>query len=330
VNAAALELLGTPLDDVVLAQPHTVPKTSSGKIRRAASRALYERGLGKVQRRAVRLQILRLRLAGLAPTVRRLRRLAGDWLFGVWGLATVAAIALPVWLWIAASPRPAAAWAGLRGAARLLLRLWGAPLAVRGLEQLPAGAPCILMLNHSSYLDGLVIAAAFPGAWSFVAKRELVRNWAIRVFLDRLGTLYVERFDTQRSAEDARGLAQAARQGRSLVYFPEGTFSRMPGLLPFFLGGFAAAVEAGLPVVPAAIRGTRSMLRDGQWLLRRGWLSVAVCPPLRAEGKGFAAAVALRDRTRSALLPLVGEPDLAAETGRVARLAPVAEASGTP
>jgi 1-acyl-sn-glycerol-3-phosphate acyltransferase len=199
-------------------------------------------------------------------------------------------------------------------------------LAVRGVEQLPAGEPCILMLNHSSYLDGLVIAAAFPGARSFVAKRELVRNWAIRVFLDRLGTLYVERFDAQRGAEDARGIAHAARQGRSLVYFPEGTFSRMPGLLPFYLGGFAAAVEAGLPVVPAVLRGTRSMLRDGQWLLRRGLLSVTVCPPLRAEGQGFSAAVALRDRTRAALLPLVGEPDLAAETGMVARLAPGADA----
>jgi 1-acyl-sn-glycerol-3-phosphate acyltransferase len=325
VDAAAMALLGTPLDDVVLAQPHTVPKTSSGKIRRAASRELYERGLGKVRRRAVRWQILRLRLSGLAPGARRLRRLAADRLFGVWGLATVAAVALPVWLLVAAAPRPAAAWAVLRGAARLLFRLWGAGLAVRGVEQLPAGEPCILMLNHSSYLDGLVIAAAFPGAWSFVAKRELVRNWAIRVFLDRLGTLYVERFDAQRSAEDARGIAHAARKGRSLVYFPEGTFSRMPGLLPFYLGGFAAAVEAGLPVVPAALRGTRSMLRDGQWLLRRGLLSVTVCPALRTEGLGFSAAVLLRDRTRAALLPLVGEPDLAAETGMVARLAPGAD-----
>ncbi len=330
VDAASLELLGTALDDVVLAQPHTVPKTSSGKIRRAASRELYERGLGKVRRRAVWLQILRLRLAGVAPALRRVRRLVADWLYGVWGLAVIAAIALPVWILVVCSPSPAAAWTVLRGGGRLLFRLLGAPLAVRGMELFPARTPCILMLNHSSYLDGLIVAAVFPGTWSFVAKRELIQNPVFRVSLKRLGTLYVERFDTQRGAEDARAIAQAARQGRSLVYFPEGTFTRVPGLLPFFLGGFAAAVEAGLPVVPVAIRGTRSMLRDGQWLPRRGLLSVVVCPPLHPEGQGFTAAVELRDRTRSALLPLVGEPDLATETGVVARMAPSPVANGSP
>lgn len=330
IDAAAVELLGTALDDVVLVQPHTVPKTSSGKIRRAASRELYERGVGRVRRRGVRLQILRIRLAGVAPALRRLRRLVADRLYGVWGLACIAAIAVPVWLLVACSPRPAAAWAVLRGGAKLLFRLMGVPVAVRGLEQLPLDRPCILMLNHSSYLDGLVVASVFPGAWSVVAKRELIQNPLFRVALNRLGTLYVERFDAQRSAEDARALADAARQGRSLVYFPEGTFTRRTGLLPFFLGGFAAAVEAGLPVVPAVIRGTRSMLRDGQWLPRRGFLSVVVCRQLSPDGQGFTAAVALRDRTRSAMLPLVGEPDLAAETGVVARLAPIRAGKAAP
>ncbi len=329
IDAAAVDLLGQPLDEVVLAQPHTVPKTSSGKIRRAASRALYEQGLGKVKRRAVWLQVLRLRVAGVRPVLRRWRRRLADAGFGAWGAALLAAIAPLAWLGVALSPRPAIAWTVLRGAARLLFRALGTPLAVRGLEHLPRGRPCVLVVNHSSYLDGLVIAAAFPGPWSFVAKRELVRSAPLRVFLDRLGTLYVERFDAQRGAEDAHAVAEAAARGGSLVYFPEGTFSRMPGLLPFYLGGFVAAAEAGLPVVPVAVRGTRSMLRDGQWLPRRALLSVAVCPPLLPESAAhrgsFAAAVSLRDRARAALLSLVGEPDLAEETGQVAKLAPKRE-----
>jgi 1-acyl-sn-glycerol-3-phosphate acyltransferase len=335
VGTAAVDLLGMPLDDVVLAKPHTVPKTSSGKIRRAASRALYEQGLGTVKRRAVWLQVLRLRIAGVLPLIRRSRRRAGDLLFGMWGAVLLAAIAPPAWLLIALSPRPAMAWAVLRVAARAILRLTGTPVAVRGLEHLPAGRPCILVVNHGSYLDGLLIAAALPGSWSFVAKRELAASGPIRIFLDRLGSLYVERFDAQRGAEDAKAVAEAALLGRALVYFPEGTFSRMPGLLPFYLGGFTAAVEAGVPLVPVAMRGTRSMLRDGHWLLRRTLLSVTVCPPILPGGKpregqlrkgrAFAAAVALRDRARAVLLPLVGEPDLAVETGMVAKLAPAAK-----
>jgi 1-acyl-sn-glycerol-3-phosphate acyltransferase len=321
VDAAAVDLLGMPLDDVVLAPPHSVPKTSSGKIRRAASRALYERGLGVVKRRAVWLQVLRLRLAGLLPVLRRWRRRAGDLVYGAWGVWVIALVAPFAWLSVVLSPRPALAWGALGAFARLLFRLTGAPLVVRGREHLPHG-PCVLVANHSSYLDGLLLAAALPGNWSVVAKRELAGNPLLRPFLDRLGTLYVERFETRRGAEDARAVSNAAACGRSLIYFPEGTFTRMPGLLPFFLGGFIAAAEAGVPIVPVALRGTRSMLRDGQWLFRRTLLSVTVCPPIAPEGRGFSAAVALRDRTRAVLLSLVGEPDLAAETGMVAKLAP--------
>ncbi|HEX7927840.1 MAG TPA: AMP-binding protein, partial [bacterium] len=251
IEAAAVDLLGAPLDDVVLAQPHTVPKTSSGKIRRAASRALYERGVGKVKRRAVWLQVWRLRMAGVLPGLRRTRRRTTDIAFGLWGLLVILAIAPLTFLGVMLSPRTSMAWAVLRTAGRALFARTGTPITVRGREHLPAG-PCVLAVNHASYLDGLTLAAALPGDWTFVAKRELIAAAPFRWFLNRLGTLYVDRFDTQRSAEDAKAVTGAAMRGRSLAYFPEGTFTRMPGLLPFYLGGFLAAGEAGVPVVPVA------------------------------------------------------------------------------
>jgi 1-acyl-sn-glycerol-3-phosphate acyltransferase len=91
--------------------------------------------------------------------------------------------------------------------------------------------------------------------------------------LQRIGTLFVERFDMQRSADEARKIAEAAHAGQSLGFFPEGTFTRMPGLLSFRMGAFVAAAQAG-PVVPVTIRGTRSMLRAGSWFPRRGRLEV--------------------------------------------------------
>ncbi len=324
IDAKALALLEQPLDDIVLAPPHSVLKTSSGKIRRAASRELYERGLGPVRRRALWLQVARLALTGLAPQLRRVARRGADLAFGVYGIALVAVLAPLVWIGVAFMPRPAWAWSVLRAAARLILALLGASVDVRGLEHLPRDRPHVLMANHSSYLDGLVIAAALPGAWRFPAKREFTGNPVARVFLSRLGAEFVERFDVQRSLEDFRRLGQSAGQGLPWLYFPEGTFTRMPGLRPFFMGGFLMAAERELPVVTAIIRGARSMLRDGQWLPRRGRLSVTICPPLRPAAREWKAAVELRDRTRTQMLALAGEPDLARETGVLAP--PVARA----
>jgi len=123
----------------------------------------------------------------------------------------------------------------------------------------------------------------------------------------------VERFDTQQSVEDVRGLMDAARAGRSLVFFPEGTFQRGPGLLPFQLGAFMVAAESAMPVVPVTIRGTRSVFRDGRWFPRRGAISVQVGEPIVPRGSDRSEAIRLRDTARAQILKRCGEPDLAGQ-----------------
>ncbi len=123
-------------------------------------------------------------------------------------------------------------------------------------------------------------------------------------------TEFVERFDKERGVADARRLGELARRGEALVFFPEGTFGRMPGLLPLRMGAFVVAAEAGVPVVPIGIRGSRSLLRAGSWFPRRGALSVGIGPPVVPEGKDWSAAVKLRDLSRLQILKLTGEPDL--------------------
>ncbi len=134
----------------------------------------------------------------------------------------------------------------------------------------------------------------------------------LRACLRRLGTIFIERFEPlQSSAEVARPQQELAK-GNSLVVFPEGTFTRITGLRSFHLGAFQTAVASGSPIVPVTLRGTRSVLRDGQWLLRRLPVSVVVgCPlPPPAEGDSFGAAVRLRDLARQEILSHCGEPDL--------------------
>ncbi len=309
VQSAGVDLLGVPPDDVVLAPPHSVLKTSSGKIRRTAVRELYERDILGCGGRALWLQLTRVALTGGWAQARRLWRGALERLYAGYAWTLFGLLAPGTWLGIMTLPKREWRWTLGRSATRLLGRLTGTPLAVRGLEHLPAG-PCVLVANHSSYLDAYVLMVAIPRHFHYVAKRELLDNRWLGKPLERIGTLFVERFDVQRSAEEARKVAEAARAGQSLGFFPEGTFTRMPGLLTFRMGAFVAAAQAGTPVVPVTIRGTRSMLRAGSWFPRRGRLEVIVAPPIRPDGEDWSAAVRLRDATRAVILRHCGEPDL--------------------
>ena len=198
----------------------------------------------------------------------------------------------------------------MRQGARLLFRLGRIPVSVAGVEQLPRGQACVLVSNHASYLDGVVLVAALPDEVAFVAKAELARRFIPRRFLQRIGAVFVERFDQQRGVADARLAVQAVQGGRSLAFFPEGTFTRMPGLLPFHMGAFVAAAEAGVPVVPVTIRGTRSLLRGDSRFPRRGAVRISIAAPILPAGTDWAAAVKLRDASRAAILLHLGEPDL--------------------
>jgi 1-acyl-sn-glycerol-3-phosphate acyltransferase len=107
-------------------------------------------------------------------------------------------------------------------------------------------------------------------------------------------------------------MAAALRSGESLLVFPEGTFQRQAGLQAFQTGAFAAATEAGVPVVVAAVRGVRGALRSGTVLPAKHPLQVEIGETLIRPGADWAAAVRLRNAARAALLPLTGEFDASA------------------
>jgi len=306
------DVLGEPPDEVVLAPPHTVLKTSSGKIRRAASREVYEAGRVGARAHAVWWQIARLGWTGAVAQLRAGFALGGRALYGAHVWAVFGLLAPLVWLVTAATPKPAWAWLINRAAARLFLRVAGIPLRVLGVDNLPRDKPHVLVANHASYLDGMVLVAALPAPYRFVAKRELLQSLVPRVYLRRLGADFVERFSPKQSVADADRLAAVARVGPPLAVFPEGTFRRSPGLLAFHLGAFAAAVQARVPVVPVAIRGSRLALAAEEWLPRRHAIVVTIGAPIAIPGEApddFAAAVTLRNLAREAILPHVGEGD---------------------
>jgi 1-acyl-sn-glycerol-3-phosphate acyltransferase len=302
-------LHGAPPDDVVLAPPHTILKTSSGKLRRAACRELYEHGMTAGGPAAQWRQALRLAGTGAAGTARRwLARTTGI-AYGLYAWALLLPLGLCTLLLAIALPKLAWRRRAARSLARTLVAASGLPVQVAGSENVPAAGPIIVAANHASYLDGIVLTALLPVRCAFVAKRELAANPLARLLLRGIGTRFVERFDVEGSVEAGREMETLAARGESLAFFPEGTFRREPGLRPFHLGAFVAAATAGTPVVPVTLRGMRAVLRDGQWLPRRAIVQVVIDRPVAPDGHDWAAAVRLRDRTRAVILAACGEPD---------------------
>lgn len=208
--------------------------------------------------------------------------------------------------------------AAARTCARAFLWLAAMPLKVLHGERLPAGQ-CVVVCNHASYLDGLVLTAALPPRFGFVIKREMSSVPFAGRALRRLGSEFVERFDRTQVAADARRVIRNAAQGHSLVFFPEGTFTPSPGLLKFHTGAFASAVRAGCPIVPAVLRGTRRALAPHSGWPLPGPVEFEILTPLPvAPGAGSDAVPGLRDEARAAILSALGEPDLTCcdDTGR--------------
>ncbi len=316
------DLIGDPPDEVVLAGPGNVLKTSSGKIRRAASRELYEQGRIGQKQKALWWQVTRLALSGLIPGAYRLGRYLLSILYGVYAWTLFRVIAVLVFFAIMLLPSNRWRWRFMRIMARTLAHATGIPIVVHGTANLPAETtPCVYVVNHSSYLDSYVMVAALPREYSFVAKAELKQNPLIHSFLRRIGTEFVERMDKQRGLSDARHAAAVAGTGRSLLFYPEGTFTRMPGLLPFRMGAFITAVDANIPVIPIALRGTRSILRPDTALPHHGRISVTIGKPLNPAvirerhniSDPWQIALKLRDEARKTILRYCGEPDMGHE-----------------
>ena len=310
ITALSATLLGAPADDVVLAPPRSVLKTSSGKTRRAACRELYEQGRLGVTQRAPWRQWVALAVDAAAARAHRAWRSAGRWAWGLWAWAVFCSLSAVAWCAVMLLPRVAARRRAAWVLARAAIRLIGLPLRVEGLERLPALGPRIVVVNHASYLDAILLGSVLPPDFSFIAKRELGDMALIGPALRKLDAVFVERFDAAQGVENTRALQARVRAGESMVFFPEGTFRRASGLQPFKLGAFVIAAETGTPLVPVTLNGTRSLLRDKAWLPRRNEVRVTIGAPIAPAGPGWDRAVELRDASRKAIASSLQEATL--------------------
>lgn len=322
INTLATALVGSPPDEIVLAPPHSVLKTSSGKIRRGAVRERFERGAIGLESSQSWRHLARPGLSGLLAQLRYHLRTLSERLYGLYAVGMFALLGASTWLAVALLPSGRAAYRVAHSAARTFFALCGFSIRVSGKENLQLEQAAIIVCNHSNYLDGILLCAVLPGRPHFTVKGELAQGWPMRLFLNKLGAFFVERFAVEKSLADARRLSDHLGMCAHLVFFPEGTFRRLPGLLPFRLGAFSAAVQSQAPVLPVVIRGTRAALPDGNWLPRPSRISVTICPPVMPTGGDFQAALALRNAARASILRHLDEPDIIEPTDTVLTVGP--------
>ena len=322
ISEISSDLIGLPPDEVIIAPPHTVLKTSSGKVRRSACRELYEQNqLGQAPR-SFWLQVTRTVVKSTLPLARRLLHefVKGAYAVYVWTLFLI--LTGVTWLSVMLLPTLKWRWRVAHRLARLLFALSGIKIVVNGIENLPPESQIsVYVANHSSYLDSFAVVASIPRNFSFIAKHELSQKFFTGAALRRVGTKFVERFDKLRSVHDARDIARTEHLTQSLFFYPEGTFTHVTGLQNFHMGAFVTAATTGMPVVPIAIRGTRSMLRPGTWLPRRSRITFtvgkAITPDVEVEpgsDNSWASAVNLREAAHRHILAHCGEVDLSYRT----------------
>jgi len=196
-----------------------------------------------------------------------------------------------------------------RAASNAMYFLGGVPLMVQGLEDLPPG-PHILLVNHSSFVDGLALSALLPPVpgYAFVVRQQYASQALFYPLLKGLGTVVLERHgDPGAHATrhpNIEKLVAALLEGRNLLLFPEGGFRPEPGLLPFHLGAFIASVRTGIPVTVAVLNGAREAMRPGTWRPRRTRLRLTIGPTLKPQGIDENAARVMQERAHDLMQAL--------------------------
>jgi len=193
-------------------------------------------------------------------------------------------------------------------ASRAIFIFSGIPAEIHGMENLPDGN-AIIVANHASYVDGVLLKGYLPYRFSFVIKGEMRNVPVVHFVLRRSGSKFVERFHAGGSARDARKIVKAAQGGDSLAFFPEGTFVKEPGLGRFRAGAFVSAIRGNMPIVPVAISGTRHILPAGRILPWPKRPKFQVLPPIMPGDPAFENHKKLAETARQRILTVLGEPD---------------------
>lgn len=172
-----------------------------------------------------------------------------------------------------------------QGWGRLHLWVSGAKVHMRGVEHIDLSRTYIMMANHQSYHD-IFVVSTIPLYAHWMAKQELFRVPVFGWILRWIGAMRIDRSSKLKTYTSVRDAVEQIRQGRTVLIFPEGTRSPNGELLPFNKGAFSLAILSRVPILPITIKGTRSIMPKGSYLVRPGAIEVTIDPPIETASLG--------------------------------------------
>ncbi|MEW6433613.1 MAG: lysophospholipid acyltransferase family protein [Myxococcota bacterium] len=177
---------------------------------------------------------------------------------------------------------------------------------VRGLEHLPPGN-FVLCVNHQSNFDALVLFRHIDRHMRFVAKAQLRKVPVFGFALERAGNIFVDRTGTNSDKEKLNEAVRAVRERVSVVFFAEGTRSDDGVLRPFKKGAAIMALEAQVPLVPAAVAGTHRILEKGSIAIHPRPAALLIGPPIETAGLSVDARDVVTERAHAEVARLLDE-----------------------
>jgi len=168
--------------------------------------------------------------------------------------------------------------------ARQWLRLSGVRVEVRGLELLDPKQTYVFVSNHRSYLDTAAMFIYTGRRIGLLAKKELLKVPVLGVGMGFVNVMAIDRTNRENAIRTTEAAAKRIQSGVSFAVFVEGTRAKPGELLPFKKGAFYMARQAGVPVVPVAIRNSDVLMGKGTGEARAGTLEMVLLPPVETAG----------------------------------------------
>jgi 1-acyl-sn-glycerol-3-phosphate acyltransferase len=205
----------------------------------------------------------------------------------VWPVIVLATVAFGVPAIFAALLPPRGDWflRFARGWARTLLAVAGVRVRILHPERLDRGRSFVIVANHESFCDILVLLANLPMQVRFLAKRSVFRVPVLGWSIAAAGFIPVDREDRTRGSETVEAALDRLSGGRSVVVFPEETRTSTGDLLPFKRGAAHLALRSGLPILPIALAGTFQVLKRESLLITPGPVAMSVGNPIEVSGR---------------------------------------------
>ncbi|MDP2955762.1 MAG: lysophospholipid acyltransferase family protein [Longimicrobiales bacterium] len=193
---------------------------------------------------------------------------------------------------------------------RFLLRVAGTTVEVENAERIDPDRPQILVANHASYFDVLVLTGYLPGKYRFVGKKEVANVPIFGPAWRACGHIAIDRQNINSAIASLIEVRRRLVEERpTVVLFPEGTRTDTGELRPFKKGAFVLAIQTGVEVVPAALLGTREIMRKGSWRIRTGrTVRLRFGEPLSVQGLTMEDRDALARRARDSVAALLCSP----------------------